>query len=43
MQIRRLLLHPGERACYTVGGRAAAAEWTIERTLTRLEAILEER
>ena len=42
-EIRRLLLHPGERACYTVGGRAAAAEWTIERTLTRLEAVLEER
>ncbi len=39
----RLLLHPGERACYTIGGRAAAAEWTIERTLDRLEPVLAER
>jgi glycosyltransferase involved in cell wall biosynthesis len=39
-EISRLLLHPPERACYTAGGRAAAAEWTIERTLTRLESIL---
>jgi len=40
-EIARLLLHPGERACFTAGGRAAAAEWTIERTLSRLESVLE--
>jgi glycosyltransferase involved in cell wall biosynthesis len=40
-EISRLLLHPPERACYIVGGRTAAAEWTIERTLIRLESILE--
>jgi len=41
VEIARLLLHPGERACFSVGGRAAAAEWTIERTLSRLESVLE--
>jgi len=39
-EISRLLLHPAERTSYTAGGRTAAAEWTIERTLTRLESIL---
>ncbi|MGE5347180.1 MAG: glycosyltransferase [Acidithiobacillales bacterium] len=41
-EIGRLLLHPSERACYIVGGRAAAAQWTIERTLDRLELLLGE-
>jgi glycosyltransferase involved in cell wall biosynthesis len=40
-EIARLLLDPGERACYAEGGRAAAAEWTIERTVERLESVLE--
>lgn len=39
-EIRRLLLEPPERACFSTGGRAAAAEWTIERTLDRLESVL---
>jgi glycosyltransferase involved in cell wall biosynthesis len=40
-EIARLLLHPEERACFTEGGRTAAAGWTIERTIARLESILE--
>jgi glycosyltransferase involved in cell wall biosynthesis len=41
-EISRLLLQPSERSCYSAGGRAAAAEWTIERTLDRLGPLLEE-
>jgi glycosyltransferase involved in cell wall biosynthesis len=39
--VARLLLDPAERSRLSAAGRAAAASWTLEESVARLEAVLE--